>query len=59
MEYQSSQRTKRAVPGLKLRVHNGNLIFLFLNQNICCGYPKEPFNETVLLSIQNIVKIDG
>ena len=25
-----------------LRVHNENLIFLFLNQNICCGYSKEP-----------------
>ena len=29
-------------PGLKLRVLNENLIFLFLNQNICCGYSKEP-----------------
>ena len=28
-------------PGLKLRVHNEKLIFLFLNQNICCGYSKE------------------
>ena len=28
--------------GLKLRVCNENLIFLFLNQNICCGYSKEP-----------------
>ena len=27
--------------GLKLRVRNKNLIFLFLNQNICCGYSKE------------------
>ena len=25
-----------------IRVHNENLIFLFLNQNICCGYSKEP-----------------
>ena len=25
-----------------LRVCNENLIFLFLNQNICCGYSKEP-----------------
>ena len=25
-----------------LRVRNENLIFLFLNQNICCGYSKEP-----------------
>ena len=28
--------------GLKLRLRNENLIFLFLNQNICCGYSKEP-----------------
>ena len=28
--------------GLQLRVHNENLIFLFLNQNICCGYSNEP-----------------
>ena len=25
-----------------LRVCNENLIFLFLNQNICCGFSKEP-----------------
>ena len=25
-----------------LGVRNENLIFLFLNQNICCGYSKEP-----------------
>ena len=30
------------ITGLKLRVRNKNLIFLFLNQNICCGYSKEP-----------------
>ena len=29
-------------PGLKLRVRNRKIIFLFLNQNICCGYSKEP-----------------
>ena len=28
--------------GLQLRVSNKNLIFLFLNQNICYGYSKEP-----------------
>ena len=28
--------------GLELRVHNKNVTFLFLNQNICCGYSKEP-----------------
>ena len=25
-----------------LRVRNENLNFIFLNQNICCGYSKEP-----------------
>ena len=29
-------------PGLWLKVRNENFIFLFLNQNICCGYSKEP-----------------
>ena len=33
---------ERHISGLLLRVHNENLIFLFLNQNICCGYSKEP-----------------
>ena len=28
-------------PGHLLRMRNENLIFLFLNQNICCGYSKE------------------
>ena len=28
--------------GLKLWVRNENIIFLFLIQNICCGYLKEP-----------------
>ena len=30
------------VSGLLLRVDNADLIFLFLNQNICCGHSKEP-----------------
>ena len=29
-------------PGPMKRVHSRNLFFLFLNQNICCGYSKEP-----------------
>ena len=29
-------------PGLKLRVCIEKIIFLSLNQNICCGYSKEP-----------------
>ena len=32
----------RANAGLQIRVHNWKLFFLFLNQNICCGYSKEP-----------------
>ena len=35
-------------------VHTGKLFFLFLNQNICCGYSKEPSHWAVLLSTQNI-----
>ena len=31
------------------------IFFLFLNQNICCGYLKEP----VLLSTQNKFQTDG
>ena len=27
---------------LKIRVHTEKLFFSFLNQNICCGYSKEP-----------------
>ena len=26
---------------LQIRVRTGKLFFLFLNQNICCGYSKE------------------
>ena len=28
--------------GFYLRVRNRKIIFLLLNQNICCGYSKEP-----------------
>ena len=28
--------------GLQLRVRKENLILLFLNLNMCCGYSKEP-----------------
>ena len=34
--------TDQTAPGLKLRVHTKTLILLFLNQNICWGYSKEP-----------------
>ena len=32
--------------GLQIRVHNQKIIFLFLNQNICCG-KKNRLNESV------------
>ena len=35
-------KAKSGEAGLKLRVRNEKLIFLNLNQNICCGYSKEP-----------------
>ena len=38
---QMNLNTIIALPGLYLRVLNKNLIFLFLQQNICCGYLKE------------------
>ena len=31
-----------AVPGLQIRVRIEKLFSLFLIQNICCGYSKEP-----------------
>ena len=31
--------------GHYLRVPTKKLIFLFLNQNICCGYSKEPYQR--------------
>ena len=30
------------ITGVQIRVRTGKLFFLFLNQNICCGYSKEP-----------------
>ena len=30
------------ISGLQIRVHIGKLFSLFLIQNICCGYSKEP-----------------
>ena len=37
--------------GLQIRGRNKKLIFLLSKLNICCGYSKEPLNETVLLCI--------
>ena len=33
---------EESTSGLKLRVQTKKIIFLFLIQNICCGYSKEP-----------------
>ena len=37
-----NRRIKSIIPGPQIRVRNWKLFFLFLNQNICCGYSKEP-----------------
>ena len=34
--------SKPVYTGLQIRVRTRKLFFLFLNQNICCGYSKEP-----------------
>ena len=34
--------SNRPSTGLQIRVGNWKLFFLFLDQNICCGYSKEP-----------------
>ena len=39
--------------GLQIRVRNFKIFFLFLNQNICCGYSKNSLNTTFFLSTQN------
>ena len=35
-------KSQQTISGLQIRVRTGKLFFLFLNQNICCGYSKEP-----------------
>ena len=37
-----SQTKTSTIWCLQIRVRNGKTFFLFLNQNICCGYSKEP-----------------
>ena len=43
------------IPILQIRVRNGKLVLLFLNQNTCCGYLNGPIkkNETVLLKTKS------
>ena len=36
------EETYTNISGLKLRVRTKKIIFLFLNQNLWCGYSKEP-----------------
>ena len=38
----SYQLSDHGASGPQIRVRNGKLFFLFRNQNICCGYSKEP-----------------
>ena len=39
----SHKKDPRLISGLQIRERTGKLFFLFLNQNICCGYRlKEP-----------------
>ena len=38
----TSHQSLRLSTGPQMRVHNWKLFFLFLSQNICCGYSKEP-----------------
>ena len=49
-------RLKLIFADLKLRGRTKKIFFLFLKQNICCGYSKEP-SKTVLLSTQNMLKL--
>ena len=46
------------ISGLQIKVRAEKLFFLFLYQNICCGYLKKRLNETALLSTQTRVYID-
>ena len=40
--YSEDSNQSVQLSGSQIRVRNGKLFFLFLNQNICCGYSKEP-----------------
>ena len=42
IDYIDNQRRPVGRNGLYLRVCNKKIIFLFLDQNICCVYSKEP-----------------
>ena len=39
---QAQVMSKLCISGLQIRVRIGKLFSLFLIQNICCGYSKEP-----------------
>ena len=41
--------------GLQIRDRFLKIIFLFLNQNICCGYSKEPSQWDAILGAQTIL----
>ena len=41
-QFRVSQTTLLLFTWLQIRVRIGKLFYLFLIQNICCGYSKEP-----------------
>ena len=45
--------------GPQIRVHNRKLFFLFLNQNICCGYSKEPSMRRFFEHPKRMLKLMG
>ena len=53
LKFERNQVTNDSVSGTQIRVCNWKIFFLFLNQNICFGTPKNHLDETVLLSPQN------
>ena len=56
MIYEQGSKKKSETSFRLFRVCTKKLIFLFINQNICYGYSKEPAQyETVLLIAQNIM----
>ena len=46
-------------PGLQIRVHIGQLFSLFLLQNICCGYSKEPSRDGSLEHSKHMLHLMG
>ena len=48
------------VTGFQIRVCNGNVLFLFLNKNLCCGYAKEPIQrDGSFKNLKHVFKLFG